>query len=558
MVNKKDSCSVNIFMNEQSGKSSAEGVGQRSGLEGRPGGEDGDERSEFLLAELSSKSPEVLERIFNSLPDMIAILDTHFRIVRINLALADKMGIVPAEAVGLKCYELVHGRDTPAAECPHLGLLEDGREHSAIICEEGLGGACVITVSPLHDPEGRLIGAVHTTRDISEQMRIKEQWSQLEKIKAIGRLAGGISHDFNNILAGIVGYTALLKQSCPSESDAFSDLESIERLVMRGAELSRALLIYSRRGKFSPVELKVNDLVEEVLAVVRRTMGKGLEIDIQLASGLPEISGDREHLYQAVMNLCLNAVDAMDQSGVLTIVTSRIMPDTVFFQKRPYLKAGPFVTISVSDSGSGIEAETRQLIFEPFFTTKSPRPGKGLGLSMVVGIAGQHGGCIEVESEPGRGSTFTLFLPIAGSDIAAVPAVQPPPASKGSILIIDDEDDFRFTLSRWLKGCGYDVLDASGAKQALNILGEKREAIALVLLDMVMEGMDGVETFRELRKLRPDLPVIICSGGPLDESCRELLKEGARDFIQKPFAYRVVVDKLRDIIQSEMNLSTEE
>ena len=381
-----------------------------------------------------------------------------------------------------------------------------------------------------------------------DRKQMEEESAHEQKIEAIGRMAGGIAHDFNNILAGIVGYTTLLKEGFRSQSPAFADLESIERLVMRGAELSRALLIYSRKGKYIRAKLDLNELVEEVGGVIRRTMSKEIEIEVRLAPDLPEIIGDRGHLYQAVMNLCLNAVEAMPDGGVLTITTSVPSPDATGFQSRPSPEKGSSVAVTVSDNGSGMDDETRKFIFEPFFTTKDRKPGKGLGLSMVAGIAGRHGGSVEVESEPGRGSVFTLFLPV-GEKARAVPSVPPlVETGQGAILIVDDEEDFRSTLGRWLEGHGFRVLTAAGGEEALKYLKEKKEEISLVLLDMIMEGMGGAETFRGLRDIAPDLPVIICSGGPLDNICRGMIDEGARYFIQKPFKYEILEEKIREFI----------
>ena len=369
-----------------------------------------------------------------------------------------------------------------------------------------------------------------------------------QKIEAIGRMAGGIAHDFNNILAGIVGYTTLLKEGCEPQSPAFNDLESIERLIMRGAELSRALLIYSRRGKYVREKLNLNDLVDEVGGVIRRTISRDVEMEVRLEPNLPEIIGDRSYLYQAIMNLCLNAVEAMPDGGVLTIATSVSSSDAPSLPSDPSPDKGSYVAVTVSDSGLGMDNETRKFIFEPFFTTKVRKPGKGLGLSMVAGIAGRHGGSVEVKSEPGRGSIFTLILPIDKIP-EAVPIVQPSvEPGKGTILIVDDEEDFSSTLGRWLEGHSFRVLSAVSGEEALQILKDKTAEISLVLLDMIMEGMGGAETFCRLREIAPELPVIICSGGPLDDICRRMIDEGARDFIQKPFKYETLEEKIREYI----------
>lgn len=486
--------------------------------------------------------------MLDAIPDLIAIMDRQYHIIWINKAMADKLGVAPEEVRGLKCHQVLHGTDEPVASCPHARLISTGREESEEVFIDRFGSDYLITVSPIQNSQGRLIGSIHLARDISDRKQMEEEAIREQKIEAIGRMAGGIAHDFNNILAGIVGYTTLLKEGCQSQSTVSADLESIERLVMRGAELSRALLIYSRRGKYTRAKLDINDLVDEVGGVIRRTMIKDIEMKVRLAPDLPEIIADRGHIYQAVMNLSLNAIEAMPEGGVLTITTLINSPVGTGYKSLLSPYSGSYVAVTVSDNGLGMDNETRKFIFEPFFTTKVRQPGKGLGLSMVAGIAGRHGGSIEVESEPGQGSTFTLFLPF-GEETPAVISVPPPAETvQGAILIVDDEEDFRSTLSRWLEGHGFGVLSAAGGEEALKYLKEKKEEISLVLLDMVMEGMGGAETFQAMRKIVPDLAVIICSGGPLDDGCKKMLDEGARDFIQKPFKYEIVEDKIREYI----------
>lgn len=486
--------------------------------------------------------------IFDAIQDLIAIIDRQYQIVWINKAMADKLGVAPEEVQGLKCHQVLHGTDDPVVSCPHARLISTGREESEEVFIDRLGSDYLITVSPIQNSQGQVIGSIHLARDISDRNQMEEEAIREQKIEAIGRMAGGIAHDFNNILAGIVGYTTLLKEGCQSQSTVSADLESIERLVMRGAELSRALLIYSRRGEYTRAKLDLNDLVDEVGGVIRRTMGKDIEMEVRLAPDLPEIVGDRRHLYQAVMNLSLNAIEAMPDGGVLAITTSLRSPTGTGYKSRLSPDSSSSVAVTVSDSGAGMDDETRKFIFEPFFTTRVRRPGKGLGLSMVAGIAGRHGGSIEVESEPGRGSTFTLFLPF-GEETPVVTSVFPPTETvQGAVLIVDDENDFRATLGRWLEGHGFRVFSADGGEEALKYLREKKEEISLVLLDMVMEGMGGAVTFRALRDIVPDLSIIICSGGPFDDVCKDMLDEGARDFIQKPFKYEIIEEKIREYI----------
>ncbi|MDP8214333.1 MAG: response regulator [Candidatus Euphemobacter frigidus] len=370
-------------------------------------------------------------------------------------------------------------------------------------------------------------------------------------MEAIGKLAGGIAHDFNNILAGIMGYASLLKNRLDQSSPLIAAVEKITKSSQRAAELTTALLAFTRGGIYQPKPLNVNLVIDHLLRVIKETVGRKCDIRENLSPDISSVFTDESQIYQLIMNLCINACEAMTAGGTLTVKSIDAEPDDGFFNDHPGLKKGPYVRVSVSDTGAGIDSETRSRMFDPLFTTKVGRPGAGLGLAMVLGIIERHGGGIEVESEPGRGSTFIVYLPFTWEEDRAAPPT-PVETLKGDeiILLVDDEEDFRVSIGIRLKWFGYTVIEAASGEDALKVLEERKKGVDLVLLDMIMPGMDGAEAFEKMRKLIPGLSVIICTGYALDETTQEMLQKGAAAFLQKPFKPDELTVKIRQVLDN--------
>ena len=399
---------------------------------------------------------------------------------------------------------------------------------------------------PVLDRKGIPVRWIGGCTDVTESKRAEERLRHTQKLEAVGHLAGGFAHDFNNILAGIVGYASLLEKALGEKSPLCADAEAIVRLSHRGAGLTKALLAFARKGKYNPRILEVNEVIGAALEIIAETVGKGMEIRPELSRDIPGVFADEEQLRQVVMNLCINACEAMRGGGTMTVRSACTVPDEGFFKIHDELKRGPYVLFSVSDTGGGIDADTHSRIFEPFFSTKEQKAGTGLGLSMVLGIIEGHDGCVEVESAPDRGSTFTIYLPaVEGKGVAA--GAQGDVRGGEGILVVDDEQDIRRSTRRWLEEFGYTVLEAAGGKEALDLLEKEKGAVNLILLDMVMKGMSGTKTLEELKKAAPDLPVIICTGYSTDIS-RQMLLRGASGIIQKPFNPDALALKVRDIL----------
>ena len=410
----------------------------------------------------------------------------------------------------------------------------------------------------LDDGSGSIIGMLCSGYDVTEQKRMEEYLFRVRKLESVGTLAGGIAHDFNNLLAGIVGYAYLARGSLSAGSRAAADLDAIERLAMRGSGLTKALLAFAHGGDYHPEPLDANRCVEEVLPAIRGTAGHGIECKMELAPSLPHVFVDRSQFRQCLANLCINACEAMPGGGTLTVRTGRVSSDAAFLAAHPGVDGRTFVAVAVSDTGVGMDAATKARIFDPFFTTKDNKTGNGLGLPMVHGIAERAGGILEVESAPGKGSTFTLYIPVREGGIAQEAPARIPAAGGKTILLVDDETDFRNCAARWLARLGYRVIEASSGEAAVEIFETRKDEVGLVLLDMVMKGAGGAETFRELRSRNPGLRVLICSGYALDATCRDLISNGALGFVQKPFEHAALAARIHEILGPGMPGEAEE
>lgn len=379
-----------------------------------------------------------------------------------------------------------------------------------------------------------------------EKERMREQLFQAQKMEAIGTLAGGIAHDFNNMLQGILGYASLLKLKIPETDPIYKPLEVIERTAERAAELTQQLLGFARKGKYFVEILNINDLVSEVIKIISRTFDRAIEIKTDLSDNIWRFEGDKGQMESVILNLCVNARDAMPGGGILTISTyNREIKegDLPYSWARP----GSYVVISVKDTGVGMDEETMKHIFEPFFTTKEIGKGTGMGLAMVYGVVKNHGGFITVESELGKGSTFTIYLPRTEAETKKdISEIKTPLTGAGTILIVDDEEAIRNLLRDALSGLGYSVMVASNGREAIEIFNVDRDTIDLVILDLIMPEMGGEETLIRLRQIDPHVKVIIATGFGVTQSLQDVLKDkGVSGFVNKPFNIAEISEVIR-------------
>ncbi|MDP8247806.1 MAG: PAS domain S-box protein [Candidatus Tritonobacter lacicola] len=510
------------------------------------------EASERVQAkEALQKSQDRYRTLLRNIPQKVFYKDLNSTYVLCNESYAGDLKIEPEEFKGKTDYDFFPKELADKYIADDRRIMESGKievmEEKYVIGDKQ---AVVQTFkAPVRDEKGDIIGIFGIFWDITDRKRAEEQLRHAQKMEAVGTLAGGLAHDFNNILAGIMGYASLAKMGLEKSSPLADDMESIEKLSRRGADLTQALLTFSRKGEYHPRPLGLNRVIDDVLKVMGRTAGKRVNIEPEMSPDVSNVMGDEGQLTQVIMNLCLNACEAMPEGGTLTVQTAAVKPGKEFYNIHPVLREGLYVAVSISDTGQGMDDETREHIFEPFFTTKAERSGTGLGLSIVSGIVESHGGCIEVESEPGSGTTFTVYIP-ATAEEEPVLRPGPPGTLRGheTILIVDDEEGFRLSARRWLNELGYATVAAANGEAALEVVREMGNEVDVVLLDMVMKGMGGAEVFKKMREVVPGLPVIICTGYSITGAARRTLEAGAADLIQKPFDMTELALKIRKVL----------
>ena len=402
---------------------------------------------------------------------------------------------------------------------------------------------------------GRVLAGAFVVRDLTERKRVDEHLRQAQRMEAIGRVAGGVAHEVNNMMTVILGFCTFLAKGLEEADQRLGDVAQIARAAERAAEVSRQLLAYSRRQLLQPRVLELNNVLLEMESVLRRLMGEDRHVVLRLGGLASWVKTDRTQLEQVILNLALNARDAMPQGGRLAMETSLVTLDTDYARLHPatVVRPGAYVLLTVSDTGRGMDPATQVQIFDPFFTTKPVGHGTGLGLSMAYGIVKQSNGYIWVYSEPGEGTTFKIYLPqVEASGIpAAWIAEEPPPRGAGErILVVEDEELVRDFACRFLRNEGYLTRESSDGVDALALLRAEPDAVDLVLTDAVMPRMGGRELADHLARLRPGLPVLFMSGYTNDEIIRRGLLTPGAPFLQKPFSPEALATKVREVLDA--------
>jgi PAS domain S-box-containing protein len=415
------------------------------------------------------------------------------------------------------------------------------------------------SVSPIRDATGQVIGASSIKRDVTERKLIEERLRQAQRMDSVGQLAGGIAHEANNMMSVVLGCADYVLQRPDISDPVRQDVDQIWRAAKRTAGITQQLLAFSRRQMLQPQVLDLNDTVRGLEPILARALGESRAVRMHLAPTLGPVRADPGQLEQVLINLTLNARDAMGEGGRLTIETMSVALDETYAAAKPVesIEPGEYAALVVTDTGHGMDRDTLSRVFEPFFTTKPVGQGTGLGLSTVYGIVKQSGGFIWAYSEPGLGTTFKLYFPLVSSTSSVPSDSEPPPAGRSEevVLIAEDEPMVRSIMARTLRDCGYTVLEAANGQEALQLLESEPRPISLIVADVVMPGMGGQEMARRVTKGSSEVPVLFTSGYTgLDVVSRGLLEPG-REFLQKPLAPETLARKVREMVDARLPAS---
>ncbi|MFC1868927.1 response regulator, partial [Thermodesulfobacteriota bacterium] len=409
----------------------------------------------------------------------------------------------------------------------------------------------------LKDNSGEITGVRGTFRDISVYKQVEEEKKELEvrlqyvqRMESIGTLAGGIAHNFNNLLMGIQGNASLMLFDIDPDHPHNNNLKNIEKLIQNGSRLTTQLLGYAREGKYEVTPIDLNQLVKNISDTFGTTR-KEIRVHRELDENLQRIRADKGQIEEVLLNLFVNAADAMQGGGDLFLKTMNVTHEDMD-NKEYRAKPGNYALFSVMDTGTGMDEETMQRIFEPFFTTKGLASSTGLGLASAYGIVKGHGGYIDVDSEKGKGTTFNIYIPVMDETVKEEKEVLGEQSSgKETLLLVDDEELVLEAGEQMLKKLGYDVLIATSGREALDLFTQHQDKIGVVLIDMIMPGMGGGETYDRMKRITPDIKAILISGYGIDGQATEILKRGCNAFIQKPFDMELLSRSISKVLNKE-------
>jgi len=512
---------------------------------------------EFRRAEEAlRRTEEEYRTLAENSPDRIARFDKHLRHVYVNAAAARAGRLSASEYFGKTIAE--SGVPEPAAgqwEQSIRRVLETGQlidAEDAFPTPDGLRYFHT-RLTPELAQDGSVYSVLSVARDVTERRSLEAQLLQAQKMEAVGRLAGGVAHDFNNVLTAIMGYSELALDALPEEHPEHNHIEEIRNAGERAAALTRQLLAFSRKQILQPEVLCLNEVVSGMTKMLRRMIPEDVELVAVLDPALDRVKLDPVQMEQVLMNLAVNARDAMPKGGKLTLETANAELDVAYTKSHPEVQPGHYVMLAVSDTGCGMDRETQARIFEPFFTTKEKSKGTGLGLSTVYGIVKQSGGSIFVYSEPGKGTAFKIYLPRVEEVLEPQRASAGPrelPKGTETVLVAEDDETIRRMIYEILQYAGYAVLEAGRGEEALRLAGEHAGPIHLLITDMVMPGMGGRDLARRLAALRPGVRVLYVSGYTDDAIVRHGVLESGLAFLQKPFKPEALLLKVRETLDA--------
>ena len=509
------------------------------------------------IEEALRKSEKFIRDILETVDEGFIVIDRDYRILSANKAYLHQVKMRLEEVIGRHCYEISHRIDKACyemgAECSVKRTFDTGEPHTSLHIhhDREKNPIYVETKSyPLKDASGYTISAIEIINNTTEKKKLEEQLRHSQKMEAVGQLAGGVAHDFNNILTAIIGYGSLMKMKMGYDDPSRNYLLQILDSAKRAANLTQGLLAFSRKQVISPKSVRVNKIIENVEKLLRRLIGEDVEMKVTLADDDLTVLADSGQLEQVLVNLATNARDAMPEGGCLTIRTETGVLDHEFIKMHGYGKPGSYALISVADTGTGMDGKTKERIFEPFFTTKEVGKGTGLGLSIVYGIVKQHNGYITCYSEPGKGTAFKIYLPAIDRKVSSMEDSVSFPSSGGTetILLAEDDAVVRALMKEVLEQSGYTVIEAADGEDAIGVFARNRDRVRLLILDVIMPKKNGKEAYEEIRKNCPDVKVIFSSGYTADILHKKRVLDGEFKLISKPVSPTDLLRQVRETL----------
>lgn len=498
--------------------------------------------------------------VMNTINDAVYIINVKdMTITAANRIFLEHTGLEEKNIIGRKCFEITHKRTTPCQApedpCPIQETLRTGNTKNYEHIHYDVNGNKIyvdVSTSPIRNDKGEITHALHVDRNITEKKHLEEKLLHAQKLEAVGRLAGGIAHDFNNILTAVIGYGSLIRSNLSADDHNRRFIEHVLSASEKAASLTRSLLIFSRKQLINLKPSSINDIIRNIEKILNRLIGEDIEMRIEMSSENLMIMADSGQIEQVFMNLATNARDAMPNGGFLKIRTESIFISEQYIKERISPKPGAYVCISVTDTGTGMDEQTRLNIFEPFFTTKEAGKGTGLGLAVSYGIITQHGGAINVYSEPGEGTIFKIYLPLISS-AEYVERSQEQPAvifTKGTetILLAEDNIEVRELIKTLLEGAGYTVITAADGEDALEKFKSNAKNIDIIITDVVMPKKNGKDVHDEIKKLQPDIKTLFMSGYTDEIIHKKGLFNSNINFISKPVIPDIFLKKVREIL----------
>jgi two-component system, cell cycle sensor histidine kinase and response regulator CckA len=495
----------------------------------------------------------VRQAIITSVPLAIWAIDLEGNITFWNPGAEGIFGWSEAEVIGTQLPALPPEQQDEYASW--LKRFRRGESLTAVertrLKKDGSRMEAAIWTTPLRDAEGRVTGTILIDTDVTERKLLEQQYRESQKLEAVGRLAGGVAHDFNNLLTVIMGYVEMLIAAAGDQPTLVEYAQEVQDAAKRASALTAELLAFGRRRISQPKPINLNDVINQSMKMLRRIIGEDTEISAHLDPRLEQVQADPSHVNQMIMNLVVNARDAMPNGGIVTIDTANVILDDNYAARHISIKPGRYCMLAIGDTGIGMTGEVRSRLFEPFFTTKEAGKGTGLGLSIVFGIVKQSGGEIMVYSEPGEGTTFKIYLPSIDVVEETPVATARPAVSHGheTVLVCEDEAGIRKLVVSMLSQQGYSVLDAEAPDDAIRIASRTRETIHLLLTDVVMPKMNGFDLAIEVRKLHPHIKVLYMSGYTDSRVGASWQLQDGTAFLQKPFIAEALARKVREVLE---------